>query len=144
MKQVVEIGWVPRPDRWKCLDLAITMLDLWNWGVPPATALCPLGVLWPRPPGVQAPLAYTHKSACQSVNRWPKYQACFWFWSATFFDYGTVLFFRGFESKTKNLVGGRDHHWWERKWKHFLHHFLDLLKLMTYVCPSIGQNDIST
>ena len=71
-KQVVELGWKPRTDRLKILDLAFATQGLLSWEVPSAIALHHLGVLWTRALWVQSPLAYTHKSACQHLARCPK------------------------------------------------------------------------
>jgi len=142
-RKMVNLGWVLRTGRWKSLVLAIEMQDLLSWGVLATTALSPLGVLWARPTGVQTPMVYIHKSSWLRFPRWPKTRACFWYWAASFFGYLTVLFFRSYQSKTQKPVEGLDYLWWESKWKHILHKFQDLLKLMTHAHPYIWQNNIS-
>ena len=82
-KQVVELGWEPRPDRLNIVDLAIAMQGHLSWRVPPATALCPLGILWPRATALQTPSPYTYKSACQRLARLPKTQGCFRLWASS-------------------------------------------------------------
>lgn len=83
-KQGVELGWESRTVRLESLDHAIATQGLFWWGALPTTALCPLGGLWPRPSGVQAPSEYTDKSACQRLARWPKTRGCFRLWALSF------------------------------------------------------------
>ena len=66
---------IHRPDLWKRLNLAFAIQGHLSWGLSPATGLCPLRVLWPKPPEIQVPSAYTKNSAFKSLTRRPKPQA---------------------------------------------------------------------
>ena len=89
-----------------------------SWGVPPATALHPLRLLWPSPPEVLAPSEYTKKSAFQRLARLSENQGCLGSCLHHAICYETVHFFLGHQAKTKKLLGILDYLLWEKKPKH--------------------------